>query len=111
MSDENDVVVKVTDATFDEIVLKATTPVVVDFWAEWCQPCLRLAPSLEAIAEEKAGAVIVAKLNVDENPESGATYNVRSLPTLMLFKDGKPVATHIGDAPKSKLDAWISGAL
>lgn len=111
MSDaaEPGAVTVVTDADFEEKVLKADKPVVVDFWAEWCQPCLRLAKTLGEVAAEKAGEVTVVKIDVDANPDTAATYNIRSLPTLILFKDGKPAATHSGDAPKSRLEAFISG--
>lgn len=99
--------VKVSAASFDDDVLKASTPVVVDFWAEWCAPCLQIAPALEEIASEMSGKVVVAKINVDENQELAVKYNVRSIPTLMLFKDGEVVAQEIGAAQKSRITTWI----
>ena len=101
----------VTDATFAADVLKAPGPVLVDFWAEWCGPCRSIAPAIDEISAEYAGKLTVAKVNIDENPMTPTQYNVRSIPTLMLFKDGKPVATQVGAAPKSALRQWVSGAL
>ena len=101
-----DKTITVTDADFESAVLKADKPVIVDFWAGWCQPCKQIAPSLEAIADEMGGQVIVAKVNVDENPQTAMQYSVRSLPTLLLFKTGAVAATQIGAAPKSKLESW-----
>lgn len=107
MSDSENVVT-VTDADFDEVVLKADRAVLVDFWAEWCQPCLRLAPSLEALADELDGKLLVAKLNVEENQEASLKYGIRSLPTLIVFKNGEPIDMHVGDAPKSRIEAWVA---
>ncbi|MXN66746.1 thioredoxin [Stappia sp. GBMRC 2046] len=100
----------VTDDSFETDVLKASEPVVVDFWAEWCGPCKMIAPALEEISDELAGQVKVAKLNVDENQNIAIKYGVRSIPTLILFKDGEPVATQVGAAPKNKLSDWIKSA-
>lgn len=100
----------VTDASFDADVLKSSEPVVVDFWAEWCGPCKMIAPALEEISDELAGKVKVAKLNIDENQGTAIKYGVRSIPTLILFKDGKPVATQVGAAPKNRLADWIKSA-
>jgi thioredoxin 1 len=103
--------VAVTDETFETDVLKASGPVLVDFWAEWCGPCKMIGPALEEIGAEFAGRVTVVKVNIDENPSTPNTYGVRGIPTLILFKDGKPAATKVGAAPKSQLKEWVSGAL
>ncbi len=103
--------VAVDDDSFETKVLKAPGPVLVDFWAEWCGPCKMIAPALEEIAAEMKGRVTVAKVNIDENPMSPNTYGVRGIPTMILFKDGKPVATKVGAAPKSALKEWVSGSL
>ena len=103
--------VKVSDATFEADVLQSSEPVVVDFWAEWCGPCKMIGPSLEEIATEMAGKVKVVKLNVDENPLVAGTLGIRSIPTLMLFKDGKLASQKVGAAPKSQLVSWINGAI
>ena len=102
---------KVTDATWAQDVLQSSEPVVVDFWAEWCGPCRMIAPSLEEIATEMKGKVKVAKLNVDENPKVAAEFGIRSIPTLMVFKGGKQVATKTGAGPKSELHRWISASV
>ncbi len=103
--------VKVTDANFANEVVGAAGPVVVDFWAEWCGPCKMIGPSLEEIADELQGKVTIAKLNVDENPGVAGTYGIRSIPTLMIFKDGKLATQKVGAAPKGELKKWISEAL
>ncbi|NDA48700.1 MAG: thioredoxin [Alphaproteobacteria bacterium] len=103
--------VKVTDASFEADVLNSTVPVVVDFWAEWCGPCKMIGPSLEEIAGEMAGKVKITKVNVDENPGVAGKLGIRSIPTLMLFKDGKLSSQKVGAAPKGELVKWISGAI
>ncbi|MEL6750832.1 MAG: thioredoxin [Pseudomonadota bacterium] len=100
--------VKIDTSNFQSDVLNSDTPVVVDFWAEWCGPCKAIAPDLEAISDEMAGKVTIAKVNMDENPDLAAQYGVRSIPTLLMFKGGEPVAVQVGAAPKSKLSDWIS---
>jgi thioredoxin 1 len=102
---------KVTDASFDTDVLQSKEPVVVDFWAEWCGPCKMIGPSLEEISNELAGKVKIAKVNVDENPGVAGKLGIRSIPTLMIFKDGKLTAQKVGAAPKGELLKWISTAV
>ena len=102
---------KVTDASFDADVLKSADPVVVDFWAEWCGPCRMIAPSLDQIAVEMAGKVKIVKLNIDENPNVASKLGIRSIPTLMVFKDGKLAATKVGAAAKGDLQKWISASI
>jgi thioredoxin 1 len=101
----------VTDASFETDVLKAGAPVLVDFWAEWCSPCRAIAPALEELGSEYAGKLQVVKVNIDENPLTPSQFGVRGIPTLILFKDGKPAATQVGAAPKSALKAWIDKSL
>ena len=98
----------VTDSNFDADVLKSSEPVVVDFWAEWCGPCRMISPALEEISNEMDGKVKIAKLNVDENPDVTIRYGVRSIPTLIMFKNGEPVSMQVGAVSKAKLSAWIS---
>ena len=102
---------KVTDATFEADVLKSAEPVVVDFWAEWCGPCKMIGPSLEEISAEMAGKVKIVKMNVDENPGVPGTFGIRSIPTLILFKDGKAASQKVGAAPKGDLVKWINSAI
>jgi thioredoxin len=101
----------VTDTTFDAEVLKASGPVLVDFWAEWCGPCRQIAPALEELANELGEKITVAKINIDENPGTPGKYGVRGIPTLMIFKDGQVAATKIGALPKSKLYEWVQANL
>lgn len=103
--------VKIDKSNFQSDVLQAGEPVVVDFWAEWCGPCRMIAPSLEEIATEMAGQVKVAKVNIDENPELAAQFGVRSIPTLLMFKDGKVASNMVGAAPKGRLADWIKSEL
>ena len=102
---------KVTDASFDSDVLKSAEPVVVDFWAEWCGPCNMIGPSLEEIGKEMHGKVKIVKMNVDENTGIPGQLGIRSIPTLMLFKDGKLASQKVGAAPKGELIKWINGAI
>jgi thioredoxin 1 len=101
----------VTDASFDQDVINASGPVLVDFWAEWCGPCRMIAPALEEISNELGEKVTVAKLNIDDNPDAPTKYGVRGIPTMILFKNGQPAATKVGAAPKSALQGWLEGQL
>ena len=104
-------IINAGDSDFEETVLNADTPVLVDFWAEWCGPCKTIAPALEEIAGEMDGQVTVAKLNIDDNPKVPQQYGVRGIPTLMLFKDGEVTATKIGALPKGQLKDWVESVL
>lgn len=103
--------VKIDSGNFQSDVLDADKPVVVDFWAEWCGPCKMIAPSLEEISDEMGDKVTIAKINMDENPDLAAQFGVRSIPTLLMFKGGEPVAIQVGAAPKNKLSDWISSEI
>ena len=97
----------VTDDTFEQEVINSSNPVLVDYWAEWCGPCKMIAPILEEIASEYTGKVRIAKLNIDENPQTPPRYGIRGIPTLMLFKDGNVEATKVGALSKSQLAAFL----
>lgn len=99
--------ITVTDKNFDEVVLKSELPVLVDFWATWCGPCRMLGPVIANVAKEQEGKVIVGKVNVDENPGLARRFGIRSIPTLMLFKDGAEAGTSLGFIPKEKVEAFI----
>ncbi len=101
----------VTDASFAEDVLQSDKPVLVDFWAEWCGPCKMIGPALEEISDELADKVTIAKVDIMENADTASRFGVQSIPFLVLFKDGKPVADKLGAAPKGALKAWIESAL
>jgi thioredoxin 1 len=101
----------VTDKNFDTEVLRAKGPVLVDFWAEWCGPCKMIAPFLEQLADDKADQLTIAKVNIDENPQSPMKYGVRGIPTMILFKGGEVAATKVGALSKSKLYEWIESLL
>jgi thioredoxin 1 len=101
----------VSDAEFDTKVLKSSEPVLVDFWAEWCGPCKMIAPFLDQLAADKAGKLTVAKVNIDENPQTPRKYGVRGIPTMILFKGGQVAAQKIGALPKSKLYEWVDSVL
>ena len=101
----------VSDDSFNDEVLKSSTPVVVDFWAEWCGPCKQISPALEEIAQEMDGKIKIAKINIDENPSTPGKYGIRAIPTLILFKDGEVASTQTGVQPKSKLVNWINQSI
>ena len=103
--------VNVTDDSFQDDVLNSDKPVLVDFWADWCGPCKMIAPALEEISEELGEQVTIAKMDIMENPEVPGQMGVQSIPFLVLFKDGKPVAQKLGAAPKSALKGWIESEL
>ncbi len=107
----SDAVLHVTDADFNETVIKSDTPVLVDYWAEWCGPCKMIAPVLDEIATEYAGKLSVAKINIDDNPATPQSYGVRGIPTLMIFKDGEVEATKVGALSKSQLADFIDSNL
>ncbi len=104
-------VINVNDASFEKDVLKSEVPVVVDFWAEWCMPCRMIAPSLEEIATDMAGKVVIAKLNVDDSPTTAQKYGIRSIPTLLIFKNGTVADTIIGAVPKNVIRQKIQSTL
>ena len=101
----------VSDVSFDADVLKSSQPVLVDYWAAWCGPCKMIAPMLEEVSAEYAGKVTIAKLNVDENPETAAKFGIRGIPTRMLFKDGQVAATKVGALSKSQLTAFLNDSI
>ena len=100
-------IVHVTDDTFEDVIIKAEGTVLVDYWADWCGPCKMISPILEEIAEEYAGKITIAKLNIDENPGTAPKYGIRGIPTLMIFKAGNVEATKVGAVSKSQLTAFI----
>ena len=101
----------VTDTSFDSDVLKAEGAILIDFWAEWCGPCKQIAPALEELSQEFGGRVTIAKVNIDDNPQTPGKYGVRGIPTLMIFKNGQVAATKVGALPKSKLKEWIESVV
>ncbi len=102
---------QVSDASFEQDVLKAEGPVLVDFWAEWCGPCKQIAPSLEKISQEMGEKLTVAKINIDDNPQTPTQYGVRGIPTLLIFKGGQVAAMKVGALPESKLKEWIQQSI
>jgi thioredoxin 1 len=103
--------IAIGDSDFESKVLQSEKPVLVDFWAEWCGPCKMIGPSLEEIAEELGDKVTIAKMNIDEHADTPGRFNVRSIPTMILFKDGKAAEMKIGAAPKAELKRWIESAI
>ena len=103
----SDLIKQLSDASFETDVLKSSTPVLVDYWAEWCGPCKMIAPILDDVAKDYAGKLKVAKLNIDDNQDTPAKYGIRGIPTLMLFKGGNVEATKVGALSKSQLTAFI----
>ena len=97
----------VTDESFEEDVLQSSQPVLLDFWAEWCNPCKQIGPSLEEISEELGEKITIAKINIDDNPTVPGKYGVRGIPTLMIFKDGEMSSMKVGAMPKGKIVEWI----
>ena len=107
----SDKILQLTDDGFENDVINAAGPVLVDFWAEWCGPCKAIGPALEEISDNKGDAISIIKLNIDENPLTPQQYNVRGIPTLLIFKGGEVVAEKIGAVPKSQLEAWITSSI
>jgi thioredoxin 1 len=101
----------VTDDSFEADVLKASGPVLVDFWAEWCGPCKQIGPALEELSDEMAGKITIAKLNIDDSPSTGSRFGVRGIPTMMIFKDGQVISTKVGAMAKSRINEWIAQSL
>ena len=103
--------VNVTDENFEAEVIKAGKPVIVDFWAEWCGPCKQIGPSLEEISDEMADKITVAKINIDENPNTPTQFRVRGIPTMLVFKNGEAAATKVGAVSKTAIVEWIEDSI
>jgi len=103
--------IAVTDSSFDQVVLQAEAPVLVDFWAPWCRPCLMVAPVLDELAGEYDGRLSIVRMDVDQNPKTAAKYSIMSIPTLLIFKQGNPVSHIVGFRPKAELKRSLDAAL
>jgi len=103
--------IAVTDSSFDQVVLQAEAPVLVDFWAPWCRPCLMVAPVLDELAGEYDGRLSIVRMDVDQNPKTAAKYSIMSIPTLLIFKQGKPISHIVGFRPKAELKRSLDAAL
>jgi thioredoxin 1 len=102
---------EIKDSEFEQKVTNSTEPVLIDFWAEWCGPCKMLSPVIDQLSEEMKDKIKIVKMNIDENPETPSSLGVRSIPTLMLFKDGKQISSKVGAHPKNKLKEWINSSI
>ncbi len=102
---------QIKDNEFESEVINSKLPVLIDFWAEWCGPCRMLSPILDQLSEEMDGKVKIVKMNIDENPETPSKFGVRGIPTMLLFKEGKQIATKVGVQPKNALQEWINSSL
>lgn len=102
---------QIKDNEFESEVINSKLPVLIDFWAEWCGPCRMLSPILDQLSEEMDGKVKIVKMNIDENPETPSKFSVRGIPTMLLFKEGKQIATKVGVQPKNALQEWINSSL
>ena len=104
-------IISIKEDAFENEVVKSTMPVLIDFWAEWCGPCKEIAPILEEISEEMSNKLKIVKINIDENPNIPNQYGIQSIPTLIIFNEGKPIATKVGSIVKSELVSWIKSLI